>query len=193
MTTTVPQVRSTADLIANIEQGHTPRYLFFWGHQPQKDGSIGKTCFSQWFEAAFTVDGTPYATAEHFMMAEKARLFADEGARARILSAGTPAQAKKLGRGVQGFDEHAWNQARFEIVVQGNLAKFSQNPPLAEFLSQTGDRVLVEASPVDSIWGIGLAATDPDAATPQRWRGLNLLGFALMEVRAALAAAPPMA
>ncbi len=188
MTTTASQVRSTAGLIASLEQGHQPRYLFFWGHQPQKDGLIGKTCFSQWFEAAFTVDGTPYATAEHFMMAEKARMFADEEARARILSASTPAQAKKLGRGVRGFDEQTWNDARFEIVVKGNLAKFSQNPPLAAFLSQTGDRVLVEASPVDSIWGIGLAATDAEALTPHRWRGLNLLGFALMEVRAVLAA-----
>ena len=187
MTTSVSQVRSTAELIACLGQGHKPRYLFFWGHQPQKDGSISKSCFSQWFEAAFTVDGTTYATAEHFMMAEKARLFADEEARARILSAGTPAQAKKLGRGVKGFDEQAWDDARFGIVVKGNLAKFSQNPPLAEFLSQTGDRVLVEASPVDRIWGIGLAATDAEALTPHRWHRLNLLGFALMEVRAALA------
>lgn len=174
------------DLIAHLGKGHPPRYLFFWGHQPQKDGSIGKSCFSQWFGATFTVDGIAYATAEHFMMAEKARLFADEEARARILSAGTPAQAKKLGRGVKGFDDTAWNDARFGIVIKGNLAKFSQNPPLAEFLRQTGDRVLVEASPVDRIWGIGLAAAEAEALAPHRWPGLNLLGFALMEVRAAL-------
>ena len=175
-----------ADLIACVRQGHSPRYLFFWGHQPQKDGSIGKSCFSQWFDAAFTVDGITYPTAEHFMMAEKARLFGDEGARARILSAGSPAQAKKLGRGVKGFDDATWNGARFGIVAKGNLAKFSQNPSLAEFLRQTGDRVLVEASPVDRIWGIGLAAAEAQALAPHRWPGLNLLGFALMEVRAAL-------
>lgn len=186
MTTTLSQARCMSDLIASLGQGYPPKYLFFWGHQPQKDGTIGKSCFSQWFDAAFTVDGTSYPTAEHFMMAEKARLFADEGSRARILSAATPAQAKKLGRGVQGFDDTTWNDARFGIVVKGNLAKFSQNPPLAEFLHQTGDRVLVEASPVDRIWGIGMAAAEAEALGPHRWPGLNLLGFALMEVRAAL-------
>lgn len=175
--------RTVEDLQRAIDAGATPHYLFFWGHQPTADGSIGKSCFSQWFEAGFEVNGQPYLTAEHFMMTEKARLFGDDAARIRILASRTPAEAKKLGRTVEGFDDTAWEQARFEIVVQANAAKFSQHRALRDYLLATRDRVLVEASPVDRIWGIGLAANDAAAADPRTWRGLNLLGFALMEVR----------
>ena len=73
--------------------------------------------------------------------------------------------------------------ARFGIVVAGNRAKFARHPDLAAFLRGTAPRVLVAASPVDRIGGIGLAADDPRAADPATWRGLNLFGFALMQVR----------
>jgi ribA/ribD-fused uncharacterized protein len=176
-------------LLAAVKCGHAAKYLLFWGHQASADGSVSSACFSQWWPAAFTVDGAAYATAEHFMMAEKARLFADDEIRRRILAAASPGAAKRLGREVRGFDERAWLDARFAIVVRGNLAKFTQNPALGGFLRATGERVLVEASPVDRIWGIGLAAADARATDPERWRGLNLLGFALMAVRRHLAAA----
>jgi len=179
-------IRSVADLLDHIDRRNEPKYLFFWGHQPTADGSIGKSCMSQWFEAAFTVEGMRYRTAEHYMMAEKARLFGDEAVRAQILEARTPAEAKKLGRGIRDFDEAAWLDARFDIVVRGNSAKFSQDDALRAYLVSTGDRVLVEASPVDAIWGIGLASNDAEAGDPRKWRGLNLLGFALMEARARL-------
>lgn len=84
---------------------------------------------------------------------------------------------------MRGFDEARWLAHRFDLVVEGNFAKFTQHPDLLRFLLSTGDRVLVEASPVDAIWGIGLAANDPQSADPARWQGLNLLGFALMVVR----------
>ena len=158
-------------------------YLLFWGHQPGPDGAVTKSCFSQWWPAAFTVAGDTYATAEHWMMAKKARLFGDAEVLAQILTAGSPAEAKKLGRKIQGFDAAAWDARKYEIVVAGNHHKFSQHPTLAAFLLGTGERVLVEASPVDAIWGIGLAADHADAENPDRWRGENLLGFALMEVR----------
>ena len=185
--TDILNLRSIEDLRRALEAGATPKYVLFWGHQPNADGSIGKGCFSQWFEASFEVDGQTYLTAEHFMMAEKARLFGDMETRASILAARTPAEAKKLGRGVKGFDDARWEQARFDIVVRANEAKFSQNRALRDYLLTTGGRVLVEASPVDRIWGIGLAANDERALDPRAWRGLNLLGFALMEVRARLA------
>lgn len=146
-------------------------------------GEVGKPSLSQWWPAEFEVDGTRYPTAEHFMMAEKARLFDDDETRELILKAKHPSEAKKLGRRVRGFDEAVWNDARFDLVVNGNLAKFARNSALREFLLGTGERVLVEASPVDSIWGIGLAADDERATDPAQWPGLNLLGFALMEVR----------
>lgn len=122
------------------------------------------------------------------MMAGKALLFGDARAHQAILVAKGPGAAKALGREVRGFDEARWVAHRFGLVVEANLAKFSQNPPLAQFLASTGTKVLVEASPVDRIWGIGLARDHEDAERPARWRGLNLLGFALMDVRARLRA-----
>ncbi len=163
--------------------GKTVKYLFFWGHQPNKDGSIGKSCFSQWWEAEFTVENITYKTAEHYMMAEKARLFNCEEIRQKIIECKSPAAAKKLGRQVENFNSDIWNSHRFQIVVNGNYAKFSQNLALKEFLIQTKKRVLVEASPVDPIWGIGMAEDNEVSTNPKKWKGLNLLGFALMEVR----------
>lgn len=171
------------ELIRLLRAGHRPKYLFFWGHRPLPNGEVGKPCFSQWYAASFAVDGVTYPTAEHFMMAEKARLFGDEEMREAILQSGGPGAAKRFGRAVRGFDEERWNAARCEIVVRGNLAKFARNPPLRDYLLTTGDRVLVEASPRDRIWGIGMGASNPLAEDPEQWRGLNLLGFALMEVR----------
>lgn len=169
-----------------VRRGLRPDYLFFWGHTAQDPRALGKECLSQWYPAAFTIDGVSYATAEHFMMAAKARLFGDAKAEASILRASSPGEAKKLGRQVAGFDEAAWKERRFDLVVQGNVAKFSQNEELRRFLLGTRERVLVEASPTDTIWGIGLAANDARAADPETWRGLNLLGFALMVARARL-------
>ncbi len=182
----VAPIMSTETLLAAIQNGLQPTYLFFWGHRPRPDGSIGASCLSQWWAAPFTVEGITYATAEHCMMAEKARLFGDHRAYAQILAASHPEVAKKLGRTVQGFEEQRWVQQRDAIVVQGNMAKFGQHAALRRFLVQTGERILVEASPVDRVWGIGLAADAPAATRPAQWRGLNLLGFALMQVRAHL-------
>lgn len=179
----LPSPRSVADLLQVIAAGQRPRYVFFWGHQPAPDGSVTKSCFSQWWEAPFTSDGHTYPTAEHYMMAGKARLFGDMEMHGKILQATHPKQAKELGRKVKGFDEAAWVAKRFELVVAGNLAKFAQHAELKAFLLGTGQRVIVEASPVDRIWGIGMKGDDANAEKPEQWRGLNLLGFALMEVR----------
>lgn len=179
-------IDSREALITAIQQGFMPDYLFFWSHQPAKSEITGKECLSQWYASPFTVEGMPYATAEHFMMAEKARLFGDADTVAKVISAPGPDAAKKLGKLVQGFDEGTWQQHRFEIVVRGNIAKFGQNERLKKFLQATGDKILVEASPYDAIWGIGLAEVDPRASQPEQWRGLNLLGFALMVVRSRL-------
>jgi ribA/ribD-fused uncharacterized protein len=190
MTTQIPHaLRSNEDLLAHLAHGGTVDYLFFWGHQVAKDGSVGKSCFSQWYEAPFTVEGIAYRTAEHFMMAGKARLFGDAATCDRIIAARTPGEAKKLGRQIDNFDEAAWREARFDIVTRGNVAKFSQNAALGAFLLGTGQQVLVEASPVDAIWGIGLTATDAAAQDPRTWQGLNLLGYALMAARDELRAA----
>jgi ribA/ribD-fused uncharacterized protein len=177
------QIYDRDSLAAFVREGGQPTYLFFWGHTAPPSGEVGKHCLSQWWPAPFRVDGVDYPTAEHFMMAEKARLFEDADAVARILSAPSPAAAKKLGRLVRGFDEEHWAAARGEIVVRGSVAKFAQNRTLGAYLVSTGERVLVEASPTDRIWGIGMRAEDERASDPRRWRGLNLLGFALMKAR----------
>ena len=161
-------------------------YLCFWGHTPKAADSVDKSCFSQWFPAPFSVDGHEYATAEHCMMAQKALLFGDDDVFAQVLQAATPKQAKDLGRQVRGYQEDIWQAQRFAIVKAANLAKFSQHSQLQSFLLASGDLVLVEASPVDHIWSIGLAADHAHAREPNKWQGLNLLGFALMQVRDAL-------
>lgn len=162
--------------------GERPGFVCFWRPEGPTD-DVGPHVFSQWHPTGFAVDGVRYATAEHFMMAEKARIFGDERARDEILAAATPARARTLGRGVRGFDAAVWHAQRSDVVERGNVAKFDQHPALRAFLVATGEDVLVEASPQDRIWGIGLAAHDPRALDPREWRGLNLLGFALMEVR----------
>lgn len=177
------------ELLERVDAGWEAKFLFFWGHTPSRPDVLGAECLSQWYPAPFTMDDVRYATAEHFMMASKARLFGDEASARAILGAETPAEAKKLGRSVAGFDEQTWVAARADVVFRASIAKFSQDPVLRAFLVGTGERVLVEASPTDRIWGIGLAAADAHACDPHRWNGLNLLGFALMKARAELVGA----
>ncbi len=170
-------------LKTHVKNGESFKYIFFWGHRVPPDGTIVSTCMSQWYPLGFTVDEIYYPTAEHWMMAGKARLFGDDEILAEILKASTPDQAKKLGRKVRGFDDKVWKANARQIVADGNYAKFTQHPSLQHFLLATGEAILVEASPLDRIWGIGLSADHPDAANPLGWRGTNLLGFALMDVR----------
>ena len=166
-----------------VRSGARVKYVFFWGHTPTSHGEIGKECLSQWYPARFEVDGVAFPTAEHYMMYRKALLFADHDVAAQVLRAPNPGAAKSLGRSVRGFVEAVWNEHRSTIVVDGNYAKFSQSAALREFLLTTKASVLVEASPVDRVWGIGLASDAEHADNPLMWRGLNLLGFALMDVR----------
>ena len=158
-------------------------FCLFWGHRPSKDGVITQSCLSQWWMGEFRYVVQKYCCMEQFMMEKKAQLFGDETIRKQILEGQTPDQFKVLGRKVQGFDQELWDRAKHPIVLNGNWCKFSQNRRLRDFLLSTGDSILVEASPYDTIWGIGLSADSPDAQNPWKWRGQNLLGFALMEVR----------
>ena len=153
----------------------TDAFVFFWAGWP-----------SQWHPCTFTVDGVTYTCAEQFMMAEKAALFGDDAVRAKVLASTDPRKQKALGRQVRNFDHDRWTAACRDVVHRGNLAKFGHDAELRGRLLATGDRRLVEASPVDRIWGIGLAADDPRAADPSQWRGTNWLGEALDRVRQAL-------
>ena len=179
-------MRSREALLEAMAQGESFEFLFFWGHRPGPGDAVTKSCLSQWYEAAFSSGGTEYRTAEHFMMARKAEIFGDLATRDAIMIASDPGKAKALGRKVTGFDESVWIENRWDIVVEANMLKFSQQSRLQQFLLSTQEKVLVEASPLDSIWGIGLAADALEAKDPAQWRGPNLLGFALMEVRSKL-------
>lgn len=158
-------------------------FLFFWGHRSLSNGPVSKSCLSQWYLAPFEINGVCYLTAEHYMMAEKARLFQATQIERQILAEKDPHKVKSLGRRIENYEERVWSQRRFDVVLRGNIAKFSQNRELKYFLEKTGEDILVEASPVDLVWGIGLGEDHPSALDPNKWRGRNLLGFALMQAR----------
>ncbi len=166
-----------------IENGAQPGYLLFWGHTQKTAGVIDKVCLSQSWPSQFIVEGIIYPTVEHWMMAKKALLFNDKEIFDKILITSNPAEAKQLGRSVKNFSPEVWESAACKIVVEGNLYKFKQVESLRNFLLETADKIIAEASPVDTIWGIGLSADHNSAGNPCNWRGTNLLGFALMEVR----------
>ena len=145
--------------------------------------------FSQWYRCAFSAGGNTFNCAEQYMMHGKALLFDDHAMAAEILAADHPRQHKALGRKVKGFDDAMWKRERERIVHAGNHAKFTQNPELRELLLATKGTTLVEASPYDKIWGIGLAASDPRAQDAKQWKGQNLLGKILTTLRDELLAA----
>lgn len=120
-------------LISYIQAGHSVKYLPFWGHTPKTAGLIDKSCLSQWYEAAFVVDGVRYQTAEHYMMAKKALLFNDTLAYQRILASQHPKQVKQIGREIKHFSEEVWVANRFSIVVAGNVQSFLNTMNYAHF------------------------------------------------------------
>lgn len=168
------------------QAGQPLKYLFFWGHK-QTEGPVTKACLSQWYPSPFEAEGHRFRWAEQYMMSWKALLFDDQDSFQKIMEAKHPGECKQRGKQVRGFDNAIWDQHKRRIVTQGSYYKFSQNPELGAFLLATGDRVLVEASPYDRIWGVGLALGDEKLQNPLLWRGQNLLGFSLMEARQLLA------
>ena len=179
----VEQKYSLKSLRKEYNAGKKYNYLLFWGHRPSQNGLITKSCLSQWWKCRFEVNGESFNCMEQFMMAAKARLFGDEETRREIMEASEQKTIKSLGRKVKNFDEKIWNEHKFTIVFYGNLMKFSQNEKIKAFLLSTGKKVLAEASPYDKIWGIQMSADEYGADNPMKWRGENLLGFALMQVR----------
>jgi len=156
----------------NKEELITDKFVFFWNG-----------IYSQWYVRNILIDGVEYSSCEQYMMAMKARTFNDSEAYLEIMATNTPRIQKEWGRKVQGFDKYKWNEVCREIVYKGNLAKFTQYEDLREQLMETGDRELVEASPYDRIWGIGMDVDHPDLENKAEWNGLNWLGEAITRVR----------
>lgn len=171
---------SRSKAIEIFNKGEKIDSIFFW--KPEND-VINKSCLGQWQYSEFRVDIDDYFYAEQYMMAEKARLFNDKEILEQIMESKDPKEMKALGKKVRNFNQELWDKAKYSIVLNGNYFKFSQNKEMRDFLLGTKDKMLVEASPLDTIWGIGLSEDNEKASNPNLWRGQNLLGFALMEVR----------
>lgn len=139
---------------------------------------------SQWFKSTFTENGLSFNTAEQYMMYHKAMLFNDQENAEKIRATSDPKKQKAFGRLVKNFDPAVWDEHKLNIVTQGNYLKFTQNPALKRDLLATGDKLLVEASPVDKVWGVGLHYDDDLILDEKNWKGENLLGVALMNTRA---------
>ena len=152
-------------------------------HNPDEENGY----LSNWYLSQFSVDEITFSSMEQYMMYKKAVCFQDYDTADRILEMEDVSQIKKLGRKVSNYDENSWNGVRQIVVYRGLLEKFGQNDELKKLLLETGDSVLAECAVKDRIWGIGLSMTDPDRMDRACWKGQNLLGYALMMVREALA------
>ena len=139
--------------------------------------------FSQHYLVDFSIAGVTYCCAEQYMMHKKARLFNDVEIAEQIIQTNDPRKHKALGRKVRGFNEVTWKEQCQAIVREANKEKFTQNPELLAALMETKGTTLVEASPRDTIWGIGLSAENPKAQRRETWRGTNLLGQILTDLR----------
>lgn len=152
-------------------------FVFFW-KKNEPNGYL-----SNWYAAPFEIDGVRFEHTEAHMMWSKAMLMGDVEIAKQILRTKSLAEVKALGRKVKNFDAKLWDEKKYEVVLAGNMAKFSAHKNLLDKLLATGDKILAEASPSDVIWGVGLDASDPRILNQETWRGENLLGKVLMEVR----------
>jgi hypothetical protein len=142
-----------------------------------------KGYLSNWYKSEFTVDGIKFANSEQWMMYQKAKTFGDEETAKKILASTSPSEIKGLGRKVKNYNDTVWNGVRQIVVFEGLKAKFGQNEDLKKQLLATGDDILVECNPTDSIWAIRMSGDDPRVQDISKWQGQNLLGFTLMLVR----------
>lgn len=148
-------------------------------HNP--DESYGY--LSNWYLSDFTIDNIQYCSMEQYMMYQKAILFQDTMIAEQILQTNNQGKIKMLGRSVKNYDEILWNGMRQIIIYKGLLQKFQQNQDLCQKLLSTNHAILAECAVQDRIWGIGLSMQDENRFDLTKWRGQNLLGFALMQVR----------
>ena len=153
----------------------TDTHIYFW------DG-----IFCQWSQYTMVEEDITYYYCEQYMMAKKAKLFNDEKVYDMIMSEEYPSVQKELGRMVSNYNQDVWDKHKFDIVVNANYLKFTQDETLKELLLDTGDKTIVEASPYDTIWGIGLSCDDDKILDESNWQGENLLGKAIMKVRTRL-------
>lgn len=176
------QKYSLEKLRKDFNSGKKIDFLFFYGHTNDKK-EVTKSSLSQWYIKDFRDNDLVFNCMEKYMMYNKALLFDDKDIANEILNNNQPKAIKELGRKVKNFNDEIWDKMKYKIVFTGNYYKFSQNTDLRNFLISTKNKVLVEASPYDKVWGIKMKYDDENIENPFYWKGENLLGFALMEVR----------
>lgn len=164
----------------------------FWSHKPNRYPQDRQwfACFSNWYPSTFKMrlkegegDEITFNCVEQLIMYSKAVLFKDYDTAKKILATSDPAVQKKLGRGVKGYVDSEWVAVRYNTVLRGVRAKCEQNSDIMANLVRTEAKIIAEASPYDRIYGIGLSPTDPDTQIESKWKGKNLLGKILMDVR----------
>lgn len=169
------KMRRTATWMADKARPNGDNFLFFYGSD---------STFSQWYRCKFMADNFSFTCTEQYMMYRKALLFSDKKIADKIVRIGyNPGEHKSLGREVSSFVQEVWDMEKQNIVYQGNYYKFTQSIELKKSLLGTTPKTLVEASPVDKIWGIGLSIDDPSRFDINNWEGENLLGFILTRLR----------
>lgn len=169
--------KARSEMLVNIPLGE--EYYFFYG---------SNSPFSQWYRSDFSIDGIHFSCAEQYMMYKKALLFDDDATANAIINSGyNPRQNKEQGRLIRGFNSDKWDKKKESIVRTGNYYKFLQNQEILTSLLETAPKILVEASPSDTVWGIGLSLDDPNRFHEYLWRGSNLLGYTLTSLRDELA------
>ena len=176
------QKYSLEKLRKDFNTGKKIDFLFFYGHTNDKK-EVTKSSLSQWYIKDFRDNDLVFNCMEKYMMYNKALLFDDKDIANEILNTNQPKAIKELGRKVKNFNDELWDKMKYKIVFTGNYYKFSQNTDLRNFLLSTKNKVLVEASPYDKVWGIKMKYDDENIENPFCWKGENLLGFALMEAR----------
>lgn len=149
----------------------TKTHIYFWGG-----------IYSQWYKSPFTENGKVFPTAEHYMMYHKALLF-DPSKADLIFETDNPKKVKAIGRSLANFDKGIWDSKCMDIVTQGNYLKFTQNKELLNQMLKDDPKMLVEASPVDTVWGVGLSEDDLLILNKANWKGENRLGKCLIEAR----------
>jgi ribA/ribD-fused uncharacterized protein len=149
-------------------------YYYFWET---------KHPFSQWYKCSFELEDVIFTSAEQYMMYGKAILFGDKETATKILRTKNVREQKQLGRQVANFDKEIWDLNAPTIVYRGNKEKFKQNKEFLDLLLSTKGKTIVEASPDDNIWGIGLTEKQEEAKSIFTWKGTNWLGIVLTELR----------
>lgn len=162
--------------MVNFDFSKFDKYTFFWSGP-----------FSNWTTAEFVLDGQKYSCTEQYYMYKKALAFGDISVANAIMLTTNPKEQKALGRQVRGFNIEQWATISRDVMFRANLAKYLQNEDFYKKLMATDGTLIVEASPVDKIWGIGLDAKTAAVTPFDQWQGKNWLGQVLTEVRETLA------